>query len=99
MLEIGINALHPIEPKAMDIFELKRTIGDSICLMGNLEMDRLLTRSPSEYYDIQNRNTGRLTRIAEKRPLADFPTSESSEFSRFSIGFPLVGRTPREVNG
>jgi uroporphyrinogen decarboxylase len=28
----------------MDIFELKRQVGDKICLIGNLDMDRLLTR-------------------------------------------------------
>ena len=49
LVRIGINALHPIEPKAMDIFDLKTTIGDKVCLIGNLDLDRLLTRgTPDE---------------------------------------------------
>jgi uroporphyrinogen decarboxylase len=55
LVDIGINALHPIEPKAMDIFELKRTIGDRVCLMGNLDLDRLLTRGTPEEVDAGTR--------------------------------------------
>ena len=45
----GFNALHPIEPKAMDIRELKRRVGDRLCLMGNLDLGGVLTRgSPEE---------------------------------------------------
>jgi uroporphyrinogen decarboxylase len=51
LMAIGINALHPIEPKAMDIFELKRSIGKRACLIGNLDLDRLLTRGTPEEVD------------------------------------------------
>lgn len=36
LVAIGIDALHPIEPKAMDIREVKRRIGHRVCLMGNV---------------------------------------------------------------
>lgn len=36
LVAIGIDALHPIEPKPMDIREVKRRIGDKVCLMGNV---------------------------------------------------------------
>ncbi len=69
LLEIGVNALHPIEPKALDIFELKKSVGPpleqnlksrpngggGLCLMGNLDMDRLLTRGTPEEVDAGTR--------------------------------------------
>ena len=45
----GFNALHPIEPKAMDIRKLKREYGTRLCLMGNLDLGYTLTRgTPAE---------------------------------------------------
>lgn len=37
LLELGISAVHPNEPAANDIYELKRLFGDKICLCGNIE--------------------------------------------------------------
>jgi uroporphyrinogen decarboxylase len=51
LVGLGVNALHPIEPKAMDIFELKSSIGKRVCLIGNLDLDRLLTRGTPEEVD------------------------------------------------
>ncbi len=49
ILACGFNALHPIEPKAMDIAELKRRIGDRLCLIGNIDLGYTLTRgTPAE---------------------------------------------------
>ena len=39
ILALGPNALHPIEPKCNDIYQLKRDIGDRVCLNGNLDVD------------------------------------------------------------
>jgi uroporphyrinogen decarboxylase len=44
VLSCGFNALHPIEPKAMDIAELKRKVGDRLCLIGNIDLGYTLTR-------------------------------------------------------
>lgn len=44
IIACGFNALHPIEPKAMDIRRLKRQYGDRLCLMGNLDLGYTLTR-------------------------------------------------------
>lgn len=46
--DIGFNALQPIEPKAMDIKELKEKIGDRVCLIGNLDLGYTLTRGTPE---------------------------------------------------
>jgi uroporphyrinogen decarboxylase len=49
ILGCGFNALHPIEPKAMDIRSLKRQYGGRLCLMGNLDLGYTLTRgTPQE---------------------------------------------------
>jgi uroporphyrinogen decarboxylase len=40
----GFNVLHPIEPKAMDIVEVKRLVGDRLCLIGNIDLGYTLTR-------------------------------------------------------
>jgi len=47
LIECGINSLHPIEPKAMDIVEVKRKYGDKISLIGNIDVD-LLARGTTE---------------------------------------------------
>jgi len=37
----GVDALHPIEPKAMNLGEVKRRVGDRLCLMGHVDVDLL----------------------------------------------------------
>jgi uroporphyrinogen decarboxylase len=45
----GVNALHPIEPKAMGIVEVKRRVQGRLCLIGNLDLGYTLTRgTPAE---------------------------------------------------
>jgi len=49
IIACGVDALQPIEPKAMDIRELKRQVGDRLCLIGNLDLEYTLTRgTPQE---------------------------------------------------
>lgn len=43
----GVNAIHPIEPKAMDIKDVKKLYGDKLCLIGNVDVD-LLSRGTEE---------------------------------------------------
>lgn len=38
LIALGLNALHPIEPKAMDIYELKRRYGQKLTLFGNIDL-------------------------------------------------------------
>jgi len=47
-LALGMNAIHPIEPGAMDIFELKRTFGDRLCLCGNFDINILALGTPQQ---------------------------------------------------
>jgi len=49
LLGCGFDALHPVEPKAMDITELRKKIGGRACLIGNIDLGYTLTRgSPRE---------------------------------------------------
>ncbi len=43
-----MDALQPIEPKAMDIRELKKQYSDRLCLIGNLDLEYTLTRGTPE---------------------------------------------------
>ena len=43
LIENGINVLHPVEPKAMDIVELKRKYGDVLAFAGNIDLGYTLT--------------------------------------------------------
>ena len=48
IMEMGVNALHPIEPLAMDIYEIKKKVGGRLCLIGNIDVDLLLRGTPEE---------------------------------------------------
>lgn len=43
LLSLGMNALHPIEPGAMDIEKVKKKYGKRICLIGNIDLRYTLT--------------------------------------------------------
>jgi uroporphyrinogen decarboxylase len=38
LISLGVDALHPIEPKAMDIYDLKRRYGKKVAIFGNVDM-------------------------------------------------------------
>jgi uroporphyrinogen decarboxylase len=44
LVDCGYNSIHPVEPLSMDIFELKKRYGDTLCIIGNIEVDSFLTR-------------------------------------------------------
>ena len=43
LIECGFNALHPVEPKAMNSRALKAHVGNQLCLLGNIEIGEVLT--------------------------------------------------------
>ena len=51
LLSLGMKALHPIEPEAMDIFELKRTDGHRLTLCGNFDINILALGTPEAMRD------------------------------------------------
>ena len=44
----GVKALHPIEPKSMDMGEVKEKVGNKLCLCGGIEVDLLARGSENE---------------------------------------------------
>ena len=48
IVSLGMNALHPIEPGAVDIGEVKRLLAGRAALVGNIEINTLSTGTPSE---------------------------------------------------
>jgi uroporphyrinogen decarboxylase len=44
LLDAGFNAIHPIEPKAMDLAELKERLGHRLCFLGAIDLGEVLTR-------------------------------------------------------
>ena len=45
LIDLGVDALHPIDPTAMDIVEVKRRWGDRLCLFGNVDLELLRSGS------------------------------------------------------
>lgn len=49
LFTLGMDAVHPIQPGAMDIEEVKRIYGGKLCLVGNIDLGYTLTRgTPKE---------------------------------------------------
>ena len=44
LIALGLDVLHPIQPEAMDIFELKREFGRDLAFCGGLGTQRLMAR-------------------------------------------------------
>ena len=51
LLKLGMNAIHPIQPAAMDIGKMKEEYGSRVCLIGNIDLDYTLTLGTPEEVD------------------------------------------------
>ena len=51
LLTLGMAGLHPIQPAAMDIGEVKAKYGGRVCLLGNIDLDYTLTQGTPEEVD------------------------------------------------
>lgn len=51
LLKLGMNAIHPIQPAAMDIAKMKAEYGSKVCLIGNIDLDYTLTLGTPEEVD------------------------------------------------
>lgn len=56
IVEAGVNGLHPIQPNAMDIIEVKKKYGDKLCLMGNIDMDIMTRKEPGDVEELVKKN-------------------------------------------
>lgn len=46
--QLGVNAIQPLEPQAIDIREVKQRYGKKFCLIGNIDVDLLSRGTPAE---------------------------------------------------
>lgn len=53
LADCGVRAIHPIEPQAMDIVEVKKRYGDRFCIFGNIDLEYTLTRGTVEDVETQ----------------------------------------------
>jgi uroporphyrinogen-III decarboxylase len=48
LLSLGMNAIHPIQPDVMDIYSLKKTLGQKVTMVGNVDLNLLTLGSVDE---------------------------------------------------
>jgi uroporphyrinogen decarboxylase len=51
LLTLGMNGLHPIQPAAMNIKEVKAKYGQKVCILGNIDLDYTLTLGTPDEVD------------------------------------------------
>jgi len=56
LINCGFNAIHPIEPKAMKIKNLKEKYSKKLCFLGNIEMDTLIRGTVTEVKGLVEKN-------------------------------------------
>ena len=99
LIACGLDALHPLEPKAMDIVAVNREFGDRLALLGNIDVDLLTRGSPDEVRAqvrqcIQEVAPGGGFAIGSSNSIPDYVPLEnyralveaSLEFGRYPIG-------------
>jgi uroporphyrinogen decarboxylase len=64
LVALGLNALHPIEPKAMDIYELKCRYGGKLALLGNIDLGYTLTRNSGRPKDVRAEVRRKIRKLA-----------------------------------
>jgi uroporphyrinogen decarboxylase len=78
LLSLGMNGLHPIEPGAMDIAEVKRRYGSRLCLVGNIDLRYTLTRGTPEETEAEVRD-----RIREIAPGGGYIVSSANDIPSY----------------
>ena len=62
LLSLGMNALHPIEPDAMDILDVKRKVRGRVSLIGNIDINVLSNGAPEEVEHLTKRTIRNVAR-------------------------------------
>ena len=78
LMQLGMSAIHPLEPGTMDLDELKATYGSKLCLVGNIDINTTLSTPPADqvYAAVQER-------IKQLAPNGGYIISDSNSIPRF----------------
>jgi len=77
-ITMGVNVLHPIEPKAMDINEVKARYGDRLALFGNIDLGYTLVRGTPDEVRAEVRQ-----RIKDLAPGGGYAVGSSNTVARY----------------
>ena len=77
LLSLGMNALHPFEPGAMDIRAVKRQYGKRLCVIGNVSVDLLARGTP------ENVRRETLSLIQDLHPLGGYILSSGNSLTSY----------------
>jgi len=78
LVDCGITALQPIEPKAMDIIEVKRKWGKHLALIGNIDLGGALARGTPQAVEAEVRQ-----RIREVAPGGGYCVGSSNSIASY----------------
>ncbi len=78
LLTLGMNAIHPIQPVAMDIGRMKREYGDRVAIAGNIDLDYTLTLGTPEEVDAEVRQ-----RIATAGPGGGYMVTSANSLTNY----------------
>lgn len=78
LAECGVKAIHPIEPQAMNIVEVKKRFGDRFCIFGNIDLEYTLTRGSTSEVEAQVRK-----RIRELAPGGGYGLAASNSVPNY----------------
>jgi len=78
LIALGLDVLHPIEPKAMDINEVKRRYGHRLALFGNIDLAYTLVRGTPDEVRAEVRQ-----RIRDLAPGGGYAVSSSNSVTRY----------------
>ena len=77
-IAMGFHAIHPIEPKAMDVVELKNRVRGKLALLGSVDLDFPLSRgTPEDVTDYVRK------RIRESAPGGGFAIGSSNSVTHY----------------
>ncbi len=60
IINLGVDALHPIDPTGMDIYDFKPTVAGRLCVIGNIDVDLLTLGEPEEVIEDTKEHLRRL---------------------------------------
>jgi len=74
-IQLGPNAIHPIQPDVMDIYQIRERLPENIGIVGNIDMDLLVHGIPEEVEDLVKERMERL------KPTGNYLISSSNSLT------------------